>query len=384
MAAGGFSRQTPRHGISKSKVNSMNQPRLTALYLTLLGLLLTRTAGAGEYLNGIEWEEPKKVTPGKTNSDAPSDAIVLFDGKNLDAWKNGDRWKVEDGVATVGRGGIVTKQEFGDCQLHIEWMAVNPPKGKGQGCSNSGVFMMGKYEVQILDSFTTDTYFDGQAGAIYKQTPPAVNATRKPGEWNTYDIIWTCPRFDKEGKVTTPAHLTVLHNGVLIQNSFPLLGDTPYNRPPAYKSMGGKGPIMLQDHGNPVKFRNIWVREIKPAQGKQVRDPYLRQGDKEIPIKTTEEEVTLSGSVSLDGKPLSSGSVRFFPQKGGEEKSAEIDEQGRFQFKESAGFGPGEYRVFFGKDIRIPAKYHAKKTSGLSVQVVEGKNELKFELTVRN
>src|SRR5690606_15285553 len=148
----------------------------------------------------------------------PADAIVLFDGKNLDAWKGGNKWKVEDGVAIVGRGDITTKQEFGDCQHHIERSAPAPPKGKGQNCGNSGVLFMNRYEIQVLDSFSTETYHDGQAGAMYKQMPPKVNAMRKPGEWNTYDIMWTAPKFDEEGKLKSPAYITALHNGVLIQN----------------------------------------------------------------------------------------------------------------------------------------------------------------------
>ena len=254
-----------------------------ALLITIVGGLAT----AAEYLNGIEWQVPKKVTPGKTNSDPPSDAVVLFDGTNLDAWNNGDKWSVKDGVAIVGGGQISTKQEFGDCQFHIEWSAPNPPKGNGQSCGNSGVFLMGTYEVQVLDSYTTETYHDGQAGAIYKQQPPAVNAMREPGEWNTYDIFWTCPRFDEDGNLKSPAYITVVHNGVLIHNHFELLGDTPWHRPPEYHSQGGKGPISLQDHGSPVQYRNIWIREFTPPQGDQVREPFLRDGDKETPIKST-------------------------------------------------------------------------------------------------
>ncbi|MCA9188258.1 MAG: DUF1080 domain-containing protein [Planctomycetales bacterium] len=242
------------------------------------------SATAAEYLNGVKWEVPAKVSPGKTNADPPADATILFDGKNLDAWHNGNRWKVTDGVAIVGQGEIRTKEEFGDCQLHIEWSAPNPPTGQGQGCGNSGIFLMGTYEIQVLDSYSTDTYADGQAGAIYKQTPPMVNAMRAPGEWNTYDIIWTCPRFNDDNTLKTPAYITAIHNGVVILNHFELKGDTPFHRPPQYENKGDKGPISIQDHGNPVRFRNIWVREIKPIQGEQAREPFIRDGDKETPI----------------------------------------------------------------------------------------------------
>lgn len=242
------------------------------------------TVTAKEYLSGIEWQRPPVVDPGETDHDPPSDAVVLFGGKDLSKWNNAESWKVEDGAAIVGDGPITSKDEFGDCQLHLEWSAPTPPKGSGQGRGNSGVFLMGRYEVQILDSYENETYYDGQAGAIYKQTPPAVNATRPPGEWNTYDIFWTAPRFTDDGELESPAYVTVMHNGVLVLNHFELKGDTPYHRPPQYQPHPPTGPIRLQDHGNPMRFRNIWVRNHEPAQGERVREPYLRDGDKEIPI----------------------------------------------------------------------------------------------------
>lgn len=259
--------------------------RICPVYLSLLFSLLAPVVRAGEYLSGIRWQEPPVVSPGETNAQPPSDAIVLFGGDDLSQWQNGDRWTVRDGVAIVGKGQIVTKQEFGDCQLHIEWSAPVPPKGKGQGRGNSGVFLMGRYEVQVLDSYENPTYFDGQAGAIYKQTPPAVNAMRPPGQWNTYDIFWTAPRFNEDRSLASPAYVTVVHNGVLVLNHFELQGDTPFTRPPRYDYHGPKGPIALQDHGDPVQFRNIWVREFKPAVGSQERPPYIRDGDKETPIE---------------------------------------------------------------------------------------------------
>lgn len=245
-------------------------------------------AAAEEYLNGIKWRSPPVVTPGKINSDPPSDAIVLFDGSDLSKWKNGENWKVENGVAITGKGKIISKQEFGDCQLHIEWSAPLPADGTGQGRGNSGVFFMDRYEIQVLDSYQNETYHDGQAGAIYKQTPPAVNAMRPPGEWNTYDLFWTAPRFAEDGDLVAPAYITAVHNGVLILNHFELLGDTPFNRPPQYVRHPETGPISLQDHSNPVRFRNIWVRNFKPASGEQVRKPYLKDGDKETPIEESD------------------------------------------------------------------------------------------------
>lgn len=242
------------------------------------------SAHGQEYLNGIEWSQPPLVTPGKSNDAAPSDAVVLFDGKDFSHWKNADKWKIEGDSMVAGKGAITSVEEFGDCQLHIEWSAPTPPKGNSQGRGNSGVFLMGIYELQVLDSFENPTYFDGQAGAIYKQTPPLANAMRKPGEWNTYEVLWTAPRFAQDGKLISPAYITAFHNGVAIQNHFELKGDTPFNRPPQYNKHGEKGPITLQDHGDPVRFRNIWVREIKPVEGKQVRKPFLRNGNKETEI----------------------------------------------------------------------------------------------------
>lgn len=227
-----------------------------------------------EYLTGIKWPEPPVVTPGKNCGDPPSDAIILFDGKDLSAWEGGERWKVEDGVAIVQGGDITSKQSFGDCQLHVEWSAPVPATGSSQGRGNSGVFLMDRYELQVLDSYDNETYFDGQASAIYKQTPPMVNAMRPPGEWNTYDIVWTGPRFNDDGSLESPAYITVLHNGVLTINHFALLGNTPFNEAPKYEKHG-KLPIHLQDHGNPVRYRNIWIREIKPIEGKREREPYF-------------------------------------------------------------------------------------------------------------
>ena len=218
--------------------------------------------------------QPKIVTPGSWNQEKriiepPSDAIVLFDGTDLSKWKSGNgeaKWKVENGYAEINKtGDIQTKDEFGpDLQLHFEWMSPEPPSGSGQGRGNSGIFLFGRYEIQVLDNFDNATYPDGQATAIYGQTPPLVNASRKPGEWQTYDIIFNGPRF-KDGKVEKPAFVTILHNGVLTQNHTQLIGDTPHRAVGTYKAHGEKGPIRLQDHANPVRYRNIWLRELKPV-----------------------------------------------------------------------------------------------------------------------
>lgn len=225
-----------------------------------------------EYKSGINWPEPAMVDPGDATK-APSDAIVLFDGKDMSQWNGGEQWIVENGVATAAKGGVTTKQSFSDCQLHIEFATPEKVEGSGQGRGNSGVYLMGVYEVQILDSYNNPTYFDGQAGSIYKQQPPMVNASRKPGEWQSYDIIFNAPKFDEKGEVIKPAYVTLLHNGVLVQNHFELLGATSYTEPPKYKKHGDKEPIHLQFHNNPVRFRNIWLREnIQPPVGKKPED----------------------------------------------------------------------------------------------------------------
>ncbi len=213
-----------------------------------------------EYKSGINWPRPQVVTPGAGTA-APSDAIVLFDGTDLSAWEGGP-WKVQDGYFKPAQGQLATKQKFGDCQLHIEWATPTKITGEGQRRGNSGVKLMGVYEIQILDSFENETYYDGQAGAIYKQRPPLVNACRKPGEWQSYDIIFHAPKFDAEGKLTSPAHMTVLQNGVLIQDNFELLGATAWLEAPAYTAHGEKESLLLQNHGNAVRFRNIWIREL--------------------------------------------------------------------------------------------------------------------------
>lgn len=232
------------------------------LWLTLVLLSLAQYASAAEYKSGLVWPEPKVIDPGPPGG-PPSDATVLFDGKDLSKWVGGEKWTIKDGYAIAAQTSIKTKQVFGDCQLHIEWATPDEVKGESQGRGNSGVFFFDKYEVQILDSYKNETYFDGQAASIYKQQPPMVNACRKPGEWQTYDILFTVPRFDADGELLRPGYVTVLHNGVAVQNHFELKGDTSYIRAPMYQPHPPKGPIQLQYHNNPVKFRNIWIREIK-------------------------------------------------------------------------------------------------------------------------
>jgi hypothetical protein len=217
---------------------------------------------------------PKIVTPGSDDGAPPSDAVVLFDGSNLDEWVSGSgkpaRWTVANGVMTVNKpsGDIETKRRFTDYQLHIEWRIPANVSGKGQERGNSGVYLAmtdsGGYELQVMDSYNNPTYVNGQAASVYKQYPPLVNAARKPGEWQTYDVVWTAPRFNTDGSLKSPAYVTAFHNGVLVQNHVALKGVTLNEGTPAYH-VHGAAPILLQAHGDPsppISYRNIWVRGI--------------------------------------------------------------------------------------------------------------------------
>lgn len=225
---------------------------------------------------------PKVVLPGNTSSSIPSDAMILFDGKNLNQWvssrdsSRAAQWVVNDGVFTVkkGSGNIQTRQAFTDYQLHLEWRIPRNITGKGQARGNSGLFLAGwgkgdeGYELQILDSYNNSTYVNGQAGSIYKQFAPLANPMRPPGEWNVYDVAWTAPRFNSDGSLKTPAKVTAFLNGVLVQNGIELKGPTQYIGKPSYKQSHGPSPIKLQDHGDPsepISFRNIWIRPLDSA-----------------------------------------------------------------------------------------------------------------------
>ncbi|MEW6356477.1 MAG: DUF1080 domain-containing protein [Planctomycetota bacterium] len=232
-------------------------------------------------LPGSKWRvhdgtrpQPRIVTPGTESSQkapgaAPSDAVILFDGTDLSGWesvkdKGPAQWKVEKGYMEVvpKTGNIQTKKHFGDCQLHVEWRAPAEITGESQGRGNSGVFLMAIYEIRVLDCYQNPTYPDGTTAALYGQCPPLVNACRKPGEWQIYDIIWVGPRFQGE-KVVRPARVTVIHNGVVVHHDKELMGKTNHRVLPEYKPHAETGPLMLQDHTNPVRFRNIWYRPLK-------------------------------------------------------------------------------------------------------------------------
>ncbi len=245
---------------------------MKSLFSLAMILCVAPTAVAQDWpVHSMDRPRPPVVDPGPAGppAPAPSDAIVLFDGTSLDQWERQAGgpagWRLVDGAMEVvrGSGSIQTRRSFGDLQLHIEWATPRTPAGRGQGMGNSGVFLMGMYEVQILDSHGNDTYPDGQAGSLYGQEPPLVNASRPAGEWQTYDIIFHRPRFQSDGAVMEPARVTVFHNGVLVHHKAAFHGRTVHARRAVYEPHGDRGPIMLQDHGDPVRFRNIWVRELE-------------------------------------------------------------------------------------------------------------------------
>jgi hypothetical protein len=220
----------------------------------------------GYHVHDPDRPAPKKVTPGRPSTQekvgtAPSDAIVLFDGKDLSQWQPSD-WKIENGELIAVSGNLTTGQAFGDCQLHLEWQAPDPPRGHMFDHGNNGVMLMGLFEIQVFDSYTTRLYPDGQAASVYGQTPPMVNACRKPGRWQTYDIVFFAPVFEK-GKLEKPARVTVFHNGLLVHHNQEIFGPTGHRILPKYeKPILEKLPLSLSAHNNPVRFRNIWIRPL--------------------------------------------------------------------------------------------------------------------------
>lgn len=259
----------------------MKTPRIALACLGFAAASALIATGVGyddtPLIPGQKWKvhdknrpNPPIVVPAETfshSAPAPADAKVLFDGKSLAAWKSGNgeaKWKVEDGtfVVTKGGGDIETREKFEDFQLHIEWSAPNPPKGDSQGRGNSGIFLHGLYELQVLDVYNNKTYADGQAGGMYGQWAPLANAIKKPGEWNTYDIVFEGPRFDDAGNVTRKAAVTIIHNGVVLHHHKEFNGPTGHRNVPKYFKYDGTGPIRLQDHGDPVRYRNIWIRPL--------------------------------------------------------------------------------------------------------------------------
>ncbi len=247
--------------MSLELIDDSSHPRRIMKSMKLGSLALILLLVSAPFALGAD-KEPAIINPGPT----PSDAIVLFSGKDISQWKNDKgadvQWKLlPDGSMEVnGSGSIQTKEEFGDCQLHIEWATPSEVKGDSQGRGNSGVYFQGRYEIQVLDSYNNKTYFIGQAGSFYNHFAPLVNASRKPGEWQTYDIIFHTPKATADGKSVTPGSFTVLHNGVLIQDHIEVKGDA--TTAAKFSGVAPKGPLILQDHGNPVRYRNIWIRKL--------------------------------------------------------------------------------------------------------------------------
>jgi len=251
----------------------MKMRRFATMGLLFVGMLLVLTPAGAQTPPGDPkltevWEPvPPIVTPG-VGTAPPSDAVVLFDGKSLSEWESAKggapEWALADSAMTVvkGKGSLRTKRGFGDCQLHVEWRTPAVVVGESQGRGNSGIFLQGRYELQVLDSFENRTYSNGQAGSIYKQHIPLVNVCRKPGEWQTYDVVYRAPRFTADGTVQKPGTVTAFQNGVLVLDHVELQGSTAYIGKPKYEKHGDKEPLELQDHGNPVSYRNIWIREL--------------------------------------------------------------------------------------------------------------------------
>ncbi|MAG57379.1 MAG: hypothetical protein CMJ83_13895 [Planctomycetes bacterium] len=254
--------------------------RSTAALIPLLFAVLTTALPAQKlgyddtpFLPGGKWRvhdskrpQPPVMEPGPFVAlPRPKDAIVLFDGTDLSKWTGRNdkaSWKTESGYMEVNRTGeIRTRDNFGSCQLHVEWASPTKVKGNSQGRGNSGVFLMGRYEIQVLDCYENQTYPDGQAASLYGQEPPSLNVCRGPGQWQTYDIFFAAPRFDDQKKLVSPARVTILHNGIIVQNNAAFIGSTTHKRVGKYGAHG-PGPIKLQDHGNPVRFRNIWIRKL--------------------------------------------------------------------------------------------------------------------------
>ena len=275
------------------------------------------TTHSGWKQHSMTRPKPPVVTPADRPGAPPSDAVVLFDGKSLDEFTTDSgrpaSWNLADGYMEVrpGAGRIVSKKQFGDVQLHVEWASPNPAVGMGQDRGNSGIFFMGQYEIQVLDSFQADTYADGQAGAIYGEYPPLANATRAPGEWQSYDIAFRRPRFDNSGALVEPARATVFLNGVLVQNNEILYGPTSWLSFDPYEAGPGKGAIELQDHGHAVRFRNLWVRELPERPAPTANDL------KPIAVEKVEKSYvdSLAGEYKLSDRP---GALPLSVKSGGD------------------------------------------------------------------
>ena len=287
---------------------------MAAVGFVALGVGSDAFAGPPWRIHDMTRPEATVIDPGGPGK-APSDAVVLFDGTDLSQWNYTEGGtKVENGYIEIVRGRVTTKQSFGDCQLHVEWASPINVKGNSQGRGNSGVFLMNIFEVQVLDSYGNHTYADGHAASIYGQHPPLVNASRGPGEWQTYDIIFRGPRFNEDNSLARPAHMTVLHNGVLVQDNAELTGPTAWLTRAPYPEGVVEGPIGLQDHGNPLRYRNIWLRELNEPNPKD--SPFV---EPELPKVVSVPPHVLDSYVGTYGNTrVTREGNRLFVQSGGQ------------------------------------------------------------------
>lgn len=341
---------------------------LVTLMFTV-GEAFAQSAAGGWKSHDMSRPKPPRVEPPEQHlpTPPPPGAVILFDGTSLDAWAGGGEgpaeWTVTDNYFEVapGKGGIQSKAKFGDVQLHVEWASPDPAQGTGQDRGNSGVFLMNRYEVQVLDSYSSETYADGQAGAIYGQYPPLFNVTRAPGEWQSYDIFFRRPRFE-DGQLVKPAYVTVVHNGVVIQDNVEILGPTDWLKRRVYQPHADAEPIQLQDHGHRVRFRNIWAlplpeMELPPADYMETgmnMSPedlgafvgrYQRRGDS--PITITMDDGRLFAEITARPDPF-----ELIPEA--EDSFVLKDTDGRIVFERDAGGTPNRL-VFHLGGAEIPA-----------------------------
>lgn len=310
---------------------------------------------------------PPIISGAKQPGQPPSDALILFNGKDLSVWQSEDggpaKWQVKNGYVEIvpGTGSLVTSQAFGDCQFHVEWLVPSSIMGVGQGGGNSGIYFMRKYEVQVLQSYKNDTYPDGQAAAIYGQNPPLVNASRPPDQWQSYDIIFRRPRFDESGKLLEPAIATVFHNGVLVQDHFEMLGPTAWQENPPYEAHADRLPLHLQDHGDPLRFRNIWLRELERYE----------QPDKPTATKTPEIALDETALGKYCGKYQREGGNYLLVTKQDGHLAFHVED--RFKYL----LYPQSKTRFFSKTVDVNVEFHFnedKTVDGLTMSLGRAKN----------
>ncbi len=336
------------------------RPALRVLLLTVIAANASAAQDTGRRwkVHDLDRPKPRIVTPGAQPGQAPSDAVVLFDGRSLDEWTSRDgspaKWVVRDGyMQTVpGAGAIVSKRVFGDVQLHAEWSTPSPAVGKGQDRGNSGIYFMDNYEVQVLDSYENETYADGQAAALYGQHPPLVNASRPPGEWQSYDVVFRRPRFSASGALVSPARMTVFHNGVLVQDNAELWGPTNWLQNDPYVKHADAMPFVLQDHDHPVRFRNFWVRPL-PDLPTDERGPRVSRATLVVPPAVLQRYVGTYGPSNNAVAVITRRGSRLFIDPFGRGTPIELFPQSRTRFDFHHTAGTAEFAIEPGKPPRI-------------------------------